>query len=220
MLRRNVINLQIRRRIFSYISKNPGVHLRGISRAINIPKSTLVYHLNYLKKQNIIEVKTDNYYNRYYPSDKICKKYKQLLDLFSKDIPRTIILLLELYPDSSQKDIINIAKKWKNHPSKIGIFLNKHQTTLSYYFNKLVEMDVIEAIPNGNKIIYRLKNEEFVFDFLITYQNKFKKDDATWRIVKRILFVDSDDEQNSYYTKLLNSIFKTTYEIFPHPYHV
>ena len=220
MTRQNVIDLKVRSRIFSYISKNPGIHLRGISRAINIPKSTLVYHLNYLKKQNIIEVKTDNYYNRYYPSDKVCQKNKQLLDLFSKDIPRTIILLLALYPDSSQIDIINFTQKWKKHPSKIGIFLNRHQTTLSYYFNKLVQIDVIEAIPKGNKIIYRLKNEEFVFDFLITYKNKLKKDDATWRIIKRILDIDNDQVNHSFFTKILDSIFETTYEIFPHPYHV
>ena len=220
MMNQKIINLKIRGRIFSYISKNPGIHQRAISRAMNIPKSTLVYHLNYLKKQDLIELRSDDYYKRYYPTNKVGEKNKELLNLFRQDVPRTIILLLIYFPDSSQIDIINYAKKWKNHPSKIGVYLDKHQTTLSYYYNRLVDMDIIEARPSGNKIKYRLKNEELIFDFLITYEKNFKKDDAAWRIIKRIIHPERYDVTKNIWETKIDTFFDIGYEIFPHPYHI
>ena len=48
---RNIMKLEPRQKIFNYIQKYPGMHLRDISRQTNIPKTTLVHHLKYLKKQ-------------------------------------------------------------------------------------------------------------------------------------------------------------------------
>ena len=47
--KRNVIlELEKRRKIYNYILTNPGLHFNEIVRGLQIPKTTLEYHLNYL----------------------------------------------------------------------------------------------------------------------------------------------------------------------------
>lgn len=203
-----ILELEMRRKIYNYVLKDPGLHLRELSRKTSIPKSTLVYHLRFLVKRGLIELKSNNIYSRYYGLEKVSLTDKKLLEIFRQDIPRTIILLLILNPNFSQAELIQYVKKWKNHPSKIGIYLDKHQTTISYHFLKLVEMGIIESTPKGNKICYRVKNPELIYDLLINYEKNLIND-ATGRIVKYFLNNEAVDS-------VLNSVF----DVFPHPYHI
>jgi len=206
----NILDLENRRKIYNYILKNPGLYIRQLSRIKAIPKSTLTYHLNFLKKQGFLEVKYKNGYARYFAAKKICEKDKKLLDLLRRDIPRTIILLFLISPGFSQAKMIKFVEYWKSHPSKIGIYLNIHQTTISYYFNKLLEMDIIEPFLHKKKTFYRLKNPELFIDLIITYKNSII-DKASYRIIKHII-----EPENEVIDKYLNSFHK----IFPHPYYV
>ena len=214
MEKEKIFELEIRRRIYNLILKDPGLHIRELSKTINIPKSTLTYHLSHLKKHGFLEIKSENGCARYYAAKKVGEKDKKILNLFRQDVPRTIILLLVLQPELSQIQMIKIAKQWKNHPSKIGIYLNKHQTTVSYYFNKLVAMDVIEAIPDGNKTRYRITDIDRICDLIITYE-KSLTNDVTGRIIK-YLFNPDTKAINAVIDKAMDVIF----EILPHPYHV
>jgi len=51
---KNILELELRRNIYDFILKNPGFHLRGLSRKLKIPKSTLLHHLKILKKRELI----------------------------------------------------------------------------------------------------------------------------------------------------------------------
>lgn len=46
------LDLEIRRKIYNHIVNSPGLYERELSRALNIPLSTLDYHLYYLKKES------------------------------------------------------------------------------------------------------------------------------------------------------------------------
>ena len=212
--RENILKIESRRKIYQFISKNPGFHVSALSKIINIPKSTIYHHLIFLKKHGFLEVKSENGYSRYYAAKKVSKIDKKLLDLFRQDTPRTIILLL-LFPQGfSQSQMIKFAKYWKNHPSKIGTYLNKHQTTVSYYFQKLVELDLIETFKIGNETRYRLKNPEIILDLIITHKESVI-DEASHRIITHIV-----NPNKKYIDSAFESYMKLFYEIFPHPYHV
>ena len=40
--------------IYNHVLKNPGLHLRKISRVLDIHLSTLRYHLDYLEEQEVV----------------------------------------------------------------------------------------------------------------------------------------------------------------------
>ena len=80
-MNKNIIKLETRRGLYKLISKNPGLHLQEICRRTNIPNTTLRYHLNFLKKNGLITEKSEDYYNRYYISNKIGVKDKKILHL-------------------------------------------------------------------------------------------------------------------------------------------
>ncbi len=209
MYGQNLLNLEIRRIIYNFILKNPGIHFRKIARKNKIPIATLRYHLHLLKKYEYVNEKSENGYTRYYGIKNFKEQDKKILSLFRQDGPRTIILLLCLYQTLSQVELIRLVDRWKNHPSKIGIYLNKHQTTLSYYLSKLVDMDVIEPILNGNETKYIIKHPDQIFDFVVKYK-QFILNDATNRIIKHI--------ENPKFN-VIDSITDDVLEIFPHPYY-
>jgi predicted transcriptional regulator len=97
MVKKDILVLGSRHKIYNFISENPGSHLRDISRKLNIPKSTLSYHLRFLEKRELIELKNENNRFRYFIAKKYGRFDKKILDLFQEDVPRTIILLLLLY---------------------------------------------------------------------------------------------------------------------------
>ena len=49
MERSEILNLENRRKIYNYIRDNPGLHLRELSRRLNIAYYNLDYHIRYLK---------------------------------------------------------------------------------------------------------------------------------------------------------------------------
>ena len=50
MKKDGIIKLKTRKLIYNYISNHPGLYFRELSRELKIPKSTLDYHLTFLKK--------------------------------------------------------------------------------------------------------------------------------------------------------------------------
>jgi predicted transcriptional regulator len=62
--------IETKRRIYNFILKNPGLHMRELSRKMNIPYSTLKYHLYYLKNRELIIVRPSGKYYRFFVSNK------------------------------------------------------------------------------------------------------------------------------------------------------
>ena len=118
----NILQLEIRQKIYRYISKNPGIHLREISRQMTIPKSTLKYHLKYLYKKGLITTKSEKRYKRYYIINKLGTKEKEILNLLRQKVTRDILLYLMFYIVSSE---IELSKVLEKHPATIDFHLKK-----------------------------------------------------------------------------------------------
>ena len=94
MLRKkDLLELETRKRIFNFILKYPGLHFRILCIELNISNGTMVYHLNYLVKRGLIETNNRDKHCRYFVSKNLGENDKKLLIIFRKVLYRDIILL-------------------------------------------------------------------------------------------------------------------------------
>lgn len=163
---------EIRKNIYEFILKHPGLHLSELSRKMNIPKSTINYHLKYLKKREYIIRKDADKYTRYYVANNVSEYEKKILHVLRQEIPSEIIVYLLLKPNSSQ---VKISKK-----------LNKHPTTISFHLDKLINTEIVESIPNGNEINYKIKNPQHICGLLNKYIECFLENTITY-VIKEAL---------------------------------
>jgi len=139
----DILKLEIRRNIHSFINKNQGLNIREISRRLDIPKSTLIYHINYLKKLGIIKEEIEGNNKRIFIANKIGKQDKEILLLLRKKIPRRIFLYLIVSCAFSQKDICNE--------------LELSPATVNYQIKKLLKMNIIEEAKVENGRVFPFK---------------------------------------------------------------
>ena len=186
-LKKNELHIRSRRNIYNFILKNPGQHYREIIRALKINKNNVSYHLNYLVKHNLISESSEKGYTRYYAVKPDGRKVKEISIILSKSIPNdsedSIQELFEVATfGKKEKRIINILRKpeafmivrflFINKDSSkkdIGNFINKHQSTINYYLNKLIKNDIVEVNKSSRGIRYRIKNQDYIYDIFSFY---------------------------------------------------
>ena len=123
MQMKDVLELESRRKIYNYILNYPGLHIRELSRRLKTPKTTMQYHLNYLKKRELVIEKNVDNKVCYYVNNSICVKDKKLFSLMRKEITRKIILILCSCGVQSQKDIIYFMRTQKAEKEYIKKFM-------------------------------------------------------------------------------------------------
>ncbi len=209
MDKQEILKIKTRKDIYNLIKKNPGKHFREIKRELKIPVGTLDYHLHYLMKKEFIKKKVDKKYTRFYVSKDTNEVNTKLINILRQKVPRNIILYLFLRPDSSINQIIKFGKKWKNHPTKIGFYLDKHRTTIEYHLKKLIDLDIIESHKKGKTRYYFIKNYEDLLDLFIVYEESILED-AQGRFLKYLQYIPKD---------LIDKYTEAIFDIFPHPYY-
>ena len=223
-----MLELEIRRSIYNFILKYPGIHFREISRRLNISRSTLYYHLKYLEKRGFIIAKPEGKFTLYYIINNVGNDQKKILHLLRQEAPRNIITYLIVVACASREEL---AKS-----------LEKHPTTISQHLKKLIEMDIIEPAPVSNGVvhlkhgtvkiaerphigketIYRLKDCHSICDALHRYEKKIL--DKTFCDMLSVYY--KNWELGYTRTKRLKTIkdFVEFYEkffwdVFPNPYY-
>jgi len=139
MEKNTALKLKRRRDIYEYISQNSGIHLQELSRKMNIPITSLRYHLHYLEKKDVLLVKKDGRYHRYYISLDIGEKEKKILNCFKNRTVLHIILYFFIATQCSQRDLSR--------------FLEKHPTTINFHIKNMIHADILEQIPIKNGVI-------------------------------------------------------------------
>jgi len=229
--RDNILKLETRRDIYEYILKNPGLHLRELSRRKNISIGSIGYHLNFLTKIGLIISRKEHGFVRYYVKTTVGKKDKEIINILRHDIPRRIIMLLlipgpgNIYVDEktqekkltnisshmkiySKEELIDLTKYW-DRPYKEFFLLKKHPSTVNFHLNKLLEVGLIEKIRIGRKMKYKIKDEDFVWALFIKYREALS--------VKSIDLLLSWRNYTIIYA--INNMMEVVWDIFPHPYH-
>lgn len=150
------VTLENRKKILNYISDNPGIHLRKISRGIDIHLSTLRYHLDYLEMKGLITCQKEENLKLYFVSGKLSPHEKKLTPLLQQKRFRDIIITIieSSYLTSSQ-----IAEK-----------LSINSSTASKYLNILEQREIISHEKIGREKRYHINDEESVVKLLLTYK--------------------------------------------------
>jgi DNA-binding transcriptional ArsR family regulator len=233
MDKEKLLNLEIRRKIYDYIKDNPGLHLHELARKLKINYHNLRYHLKFLEKHNMVDIKSGKSYSRVYLKGNIGKMEKDLFNIIRQKTPRNIILTLINYVVCSQNDFSEI--------------LEKHPTTIEYHLKKLIDMDIIyqvetkegityinypetnksKRLPDVNEKLYSLKDPSKVIILFWNYKETLKNDDVfkvTFqayleghrRAKKRGIGIVRDIKKNI--DSKIDLVLEKFFDIFPPPY--
>jgi DNA-binding MarR family transcriptional regulator len=216
-----ILEYERRREIYEFISQNSGLHMRDISRKLNVPFTSLKYHLNYLEKKGFIISRDDGKYSRYFISLEIGEKEKRILNCLRKRTTLHIILWFFIAVQCSQKDISR--------------FLEKHPTTISFHLRKMIQAGIIEQVSIDKGVIYNdvppitinrpqvssekiyvLQDPWMIYDLLIKNKENLGDKEVVTGIIEYVEFIISEgipkQIQNREDTK--ESILDTFYGFF------
>lgn len=152
------LELETRRRIFEFVSTVPGAHLREIQRGLEMPMGLLEYHLGYLEKSELVAVKADKYYKRYYPA-RMGAQERVLLSALRQKPYRAVVIYLLQAPGPTHRAMVEA--------------LDLSPSTLSFYLKDLIEKGVVRREKAGRESIYTVEKPEEVVRALIAYKPGF-----------------------------------------------
>ncbi|MEJ2271622.1 MAG: winged helix-turn-helix transcriptional regulator, partial [Candidatus Bathyarchaeota archaeon] len=66
MFKEEILENERRGEIYEFIKKNPGLHLRELQRRLNLPLTSLEYHIDYMVRKNVLLKESSKHYSRYY----------------------------------------------------------------------------------------------------------------------------------------------------------
>lgn len=156
------LELDTRRRIYQYLQKFPGSHMREIGREVDIPMGTLEYHLHYLVKADLLTTRQDARYTRYFATGELSRREKDVLAVLRQKVPRQISAHLLLEPASSH-----------------GHLLQKFQlsaSTLSFHLKKLLTAGIVSVEKQGRENLYRVVEPDLVSRVLVQHKASFLDD--------------------------------------------
>jgi predicted transcriptional regulator len=157
------LELETRRRIYQFLERYPGAHMREIGRELDIPMGTLEYHLHYLVKAEMLTTRQDPRYTRYFPSGGMSRHEKDVLAVLRQKVPRQIAAYLLM------------EKEATTH----GALLTKFAlsgSTLSFHLKKLVKANIVTMEKVGRENLYRVADPELVARVLIAHKHTFFDD--------------------------------------------
>ncbi len=153
------IRLENHRTIYDYIERNPGTHLRRISRDLDIHLSTLRYHLDYLEEKELIVGREEKNLKVYFAAGKLSAASKKVAPYLRQKRFRDIILDIMANPGTTHS---GIAER-----------LSLKHSTLSKYLKVLREQGVVRQKRSGREHLFTVMNEREVVELLILYKRSF-----------------------------------------------
>ncbi len=146
--------LENRRRLYDFIRRTPGAHMREIQRALGLPYGTAEYHLRALEDAELVRTAVDGNLKRYFAAD-FAFADRSLLGLLRKRPVRAVVLALLERSELSHQDLAEAA----------GI----KPPTLSYHMPKLEAAGVVGVRREGRFTLVRLSDPKLMARLLVTH---------------------------------------------------
>jgi len=153
---KQVLDLEIRRKIYNVIKRDPGLHASKIAEIMVIKGQLADYHLQYLEKKEIITAIKEGGYRRYYVKGTLGAKDKRRISILRREVPLRIVLFLLKNQNSQHKDILQ--------------HIDIAPSTLSYHLKNLEKHDIIAVRSIEGQKRYKVLNEEEITEHLIRYK--------------------------------------------------
>ena len=150
--------LSPRDKVYSIIIKNPGLHFREIQRRVDIATGALQYHVDYLKKKNLIKEEKSGKFVRFY-SVREETVDKELMNLLRQEEVRKILWFL--------------INKRRANTKVISENIEMSKSTAQFHMNKLVEAEIVIEKKEKSNTFYSIKNKEPIIEHLVVYKKSF-----------------------------------------------
>src|SRR5438445_8198830 len=130
---REILSVKTRKDLYDFVRKNPGFHLRELSRALNLSITLADYHLRFLEKHELITSAMDGEYKRFYPRSTpgqadvraaLTEAEKQILAFLRQPVPLKVIDFLMEREGATHKEILEQVPV---SPSTLSHHLKKMQ---------------------------------------------------------------------------------------------
>ena len=158
MFKDEILENENRKKIYETIERSPGIHLREIQRILDMPLTTLEYHLSYMTRKKIIYSEAETHYKRYYAKPLGDEDKKVLSALRQKRLREVVLLILS-----------NGKAKYQF----MAEYLKIPHSTLSFYLKYLVDNGILLKDKVGYETIYTVKDEDIVVKVLVAYEASF-----------------------------------------------
>lgn len=162
--RGDLLDLDVRRRLFEQVRQYPGLHLRELARALAIDPNHAKYHLQALERAGLVSSKREEGYWRFFPresgpvgpADTVGAKDKGVLSLLRRPVPLHVTLLLLDRGEATLTDLVNDVR--------VSI------STLHYHLTKMEGAGMLQSEKLGRERRYRLSDRDRMVDQLIRYR--------------------------------------------------
>jgi len=134
-----------RGRVYDYIKNNPGIHLRKLSRDLNIANGDTQHHLDMLHKTGMIKSKRRGIYKVYFTVSILGKRNEDILAILQQETPREIILYLVENPGSTQ--------------GEISRFVSVSAPTINWHMSVLINIGLVTSCREGRFVRYFIKGD-------------------------------------------------------------
>jgi len=139
----NVLDQDVRARIYGYICQNPGIHLRGLSTEMQVKLGTLRYHLSVLQHTHKIAVSGDNASIRFYEnSGTYSTEEQQILKHLRNETTKKILGVLLDRPMATRQDIADA----------VGV----SGPSVSWHMKRLEEDHIVLSRRDGRLTAYEI----------------------------------------------------------------
>jgi predicted transcriptional regulator len=141
-----------RRQIYDAVVGSPGIHLRGLHKALDIPLTTVDYHARRLERASVLRARRFNVHKSYFPhwlSDAQDQRYLYYLHRHS---PRTILRIILENPRSTVESL--------------GEGLEISPPTISYHLKSMTDEKVVRAFWSRGRRYFELTDEERLRELL------------------------------------------------------
>ncbi|HZX19620.1 MAG TPA: winged helix-turn-helix transcriptional regulator [archaeon] len=152
------LKLDIRKKIYNTVKKNPGLHFREIQRRVEIATGALQYHLDYLQKKHLIKTERETKFLRYY--------------LVRQDFAETGLMAL-LRQDSIRKIVVFLLQRRFANNTTISLQVGLSPSTTSWHLEKLVENGIVEKERKGRKTYFKISDKDRIATLLVDYRRSF-----------------------------------------------
>lgn len=160
MRREEVLEYEVRRRLYDLVRREPGLHLRELERRSGLALGTLRHHLRYLQEHRLVDAVDDKNVVRYFASDDAEPADRRVVGALRQEALRRVVLFL-LHEGGAA-----------DHKTLLAA-LGAPPSTIATYLAELTRRGVVDRRSLGRESRYEMREPERVIRLLHTYRASF-----------------------------------------------
>jgi predicted transcriptional regulator len=159
-----ILAVKTRKDLYDFVRKNPGFHLREISRSLDLSITLADYHLRFLERHDLISSSMDGEYKRFYPRSTpgqadqrpaLSEQERQILAFLRQPMPLRVMNFLMEREAATHKEILE--------------HVPVSPSTLSHHLKKMQAAGIIDHVDLRERG-YRIVDPKTVARLMSTYE--------------------------------------------------